>query len=174
MLDLIDYFINNKNIILLHIKNEKFIFPKMFFTHITDIQDEHFYDKIKDTDNIFKYYFSRNDLKVFNIVRINEDYNFKSDHDYENLYLFFSTEHEVFVNNKRKSSDHFVSHSMDEIFIRNGDFLKISILRKDIFSFEDLVIPHFEKNLFDKDKIKNFSFKEVIFNTLKKNVKILF
>jgi hypothetical protein len=161
MKEIINHFNNNKILFLEFIKKEKHIFPKMFINNIEDFFDENFYEKLCSKENLFSVLFK--ELNIFNIEHIEDNYFFKSDHKYKILYLFFSNQHNIYVNNKMSNKDIIVYESEDEIFIKNGNFLKICFLDNGSFEFNNLKIKTQEKNLFDENKIKKFLIKDVFF-----------
>ena len=148
-----NYFEKNKNEILNFINDEVHIFPKLFLLKIDDLLDVKFYDSLKEKDNVFNYFFSFKNINIFSISRIKEDYYFKSNINYKIIFLFFSSNHEIFLNSD-KQKEIFIINSNDSVFIKNGDFLKISFIEEDIYNYDSLSIAYYEKNLFDDLFIK--------------------
>jgi hypothetical protein len=159
------YFENNKNEILNFINNEKCVFPKLFLLKIKDLLDENFYYNLKNQNNVFNYFFSIKNLQIFNILYINEDYYFKSDQEYQSIYLFFSKGHKIYLNDKIKTNV-FNVNSKDEICVKKGNFLKINYINKNQYDYNDILISYKEKNLFDDYKIKKINLKEVFLKHL--------
>ena len=163
-----NYFEKNKNEILNFINEEVYIFPKLFLLKIDDLLDVKFYDSLKEKDNIFNYFFSFKNINIFSISRIKEDYCFKSNIDYKIMFLFFSSNHKIFLNGD-KQKEIFITNSSDNIFIKNGDFLKISFVEENIYNYDNLSIQYYEKNLFDDLFIKTLNFKNSLFKKFLKN-----
>jgi hypothetical protein len=162
VIEIKNYFENNKENILKFIEQEIYIFPKMFIENANDLHDTDFYENLKNKNNIFKYFFSIEKIKIFNIQRIKNTFFFKSDQLYKVMFLFFSDNHIIYLNDRKIKNQTFLNiNSNDEIYIKDSDFLIISYLEKNIFSFEDLLIKINEKNLFNKIKINKFNIKDI-------------
>jgi len=167
MVEIKNYFENNKENILKFIEQKKYIFPKMFIENENDLHDNNLYENLKSKDNVFKYFFSIENIKIFNIQRIENNFFFKSDQLYKIMFLFFSDNHIIYLNDRKIKSQTFLTiNSNDEIYIKDGNFLIVSYLEKNIFSFDDLLIKINEKNLFNKLKINKFNIKDIFIKKL--------
>ena len=156
------YFEDNKENILDFINEECHIFPKLFIENMEDLHDADFYENIKNKKNILKYFFTIENIKIFNIQRIKKEFFLKSNYKYKNVYLFFSDNNIIYLNNKRIKNETYLNiNSDDEIYIKDSDFLIISYLEKNIFCFEDLLIKINEKNLYNEFKINKFKIKNI-------------
>lgn len=165
MQELIDLFLINRNLIFDFIKNDKFVFPKKFIENIDDLHDDKFYDSLKNKNNVLSFLFKNEDIKIFSVEYINEIFYFKSDIEYDMLFLFFDDNNLVYLNDKKiKNISYLQCNSKDDIYI-NGIFLKICLIKKNIFAFDDLTIPYRENNIFNKMKKAKYEIK----NTFLKN-----
>ena len=166
MNNILDYFNKNKNEILSFINKEIYIFPKMLL-NTEDLFDNDLYFTLQNQNNIFSYFFKIENTKIFSIKRENkEKFFFKSDFKYKNLYLFFSDNHLVNVNNKLIKDENLLTNSDDEVYIKNGDFLIISFLESEILDYDIFLIPYKEKNIFDKIKINKINIKNIFINKM--------
>lgn len=157
MIEIVNYFNDNKKNIIDYIAHEKYIFPKIFLQDVQSIHDTDLYKTITNHP-VFGYLFSIEKIKIFNIQRItSESYCFKSDIDYKSICLFISDKSTIYLNDNIMKNKNVVTYnSKDEIFIK-GDFLKISFLEKSVFDFNDISIPYREKNLFSDLKRNKYS-----------------
>lgn len=164
------YFLSNLEEIKIFIKNEKHIFPKMFFLETEDIFINNWYQKIKKINNPLVYFFNIENISIFNIQKIEDEFYFKSNMEYKVFCLFFSNNHVININNKKIESNlFFYYNSQDEVLIKNGNFLKFSYLEKNNLENEDLFIICSEKNIVDEFKKKKNLLKNSFSSFIKNN-----
>jgi disulfide oxidoreductase YuzD len=113
MIDIVNYFNDNKKNILDRIEEEKYIFPKMFLNEVELIHDSDLY-KTASNDPTFGNLFLIEQIRIFNIERIKDIYAFKSDKKYKIICLPFSTFEMAYLNDKQIKDQLFVNYNSEK------------------------------------------------------------